>query len=53
MTDATILLDEHVGRVFERVLRERGYHVEQERIGSANGRSMRSSFSGVTITTRC
>lgn len=29
MTDATILLDEHVGRVFERVLRERGYHVEQ------------------------
>lgn len=26
---ARILLDEHVGRVFERVLRERGYHVSQ------------------------
>jgi hypothetical protein len=26
---AQLLLDEHVGRVFERVLRERGYHVDQ------------------------
>ncbi len=29
MTGARILLDEHVGRVFERVLSERGYEVEQ------------------------
>ena len=29
MTDTGILLDEHVGRVFERLLRERGYDVEQ------------------------
>lgn len=29
MTDTRILLDEHVGRVFERLLRERGYDVEQ------------------------
>lgn len=29
MTSARILLDEHLGRVFERVLRERGYTVEQ------------------------
>ncbi|PSQ25922.1 hypothetical protein BRD03_12650 [Halobacteriales archaeon QS_9_68_17] len=29
MTGAQILLDEHVGRVFERLLRERGYDVEQ------------------------
>ena len=29
MTGAKILLDEHVGRVFERLLRERGYDVEQ------------------------
>lgn len=29
MTDPDFLLDEHVGRVFERVLRERGYTVEQ------------------------
>ncbi|MFC6874207.1 DUF5615 family PIN-like protein [Halobellus marinus] len=29
MTGVQILLDEHVGRVFERVLRERGYDVEQ------------------------
>lgn len=29
MTGVRILLDEHVGRVFERVLRERGYVVEQ------------------------
>ena len=29
MTGSRILLDEHVGRVFERVLRERGYEVEQ------------------------
>lgn len=26
---AEILLDEHVGRVFERILQERGYDVEQ------------------------
>ena len=26
---AHVLLDEHVGRVFERVLDERGYHVTQ------------------------
>lgn len=26
---ARVLLDEHVGRVFERVLREQGYRVEQ------------------------
>lgn len=26
---ARILLDEHVGRVFERVLQERGHNVEQ------------------------
>lgn len=25
----SILLDEHVGRLFERVLRERGYDVDQ------------------------
>jgi uncharacterized protein with PIN domain len=29
VTDVRILLDEHVGRVFERVLREYGYDVEQ------------------------
>lgn len=29
MTTARILLDEHVGRVFERLLRERGHEVEQ------------------------
>lgn len=29
MTTAQILLDEHVGRVFERLLRERGHDVEQ------------------------
>jgi len=29
VTDVTLLLDEHVGRVFERVLRERGYDVTQ------------------------
>lgn len=29
MTGVRILLDEHVGRVFERVLRERGYDVSQ------------------------
>jgi hypothetical protein len=29
VTGVRILLDEHVGRVFERVLRERGYDVEQ------------------------
>lgn len=29
MTAARILLDEHVGRVFERLLRERGHDVEQ------------------------
>ncbi|MDT3435440.1 DUF5615 family PIN-like protein [Haloarcula sp. 1CSR25-25] len=29
MTGAQILLDEHVGRVFERLLRERGHDVEQ------------------------
>jgi hypothetical protein len=29
VTGAKILLDEHVGRVFERLLRERGYDVEQ------------------------
>ncbi|MEF8775961.1 MAG: DUF5615 family PIN-like protein [Haloarculaceae archaeon] len=35
MSGKSILLDEHVGRVFERVLRERGYDVEQakERFG--------------------
>lgn len=29
MTRSRLLLDEHVGRVFERVLSERGYYVEQ------------------------
>lgn len=29
MTSVRILLDEHVGRVFERVLRERGHDVRQ------------------------
>lgn len=29
MSAVTVLLDEHVGRVFERVLRERGFRVEQ------------------------
>lgn len=29
MTGTRILLDEHVGRVFERLLRERGYEVVQ------------------------
>lgn len=29
MTGVRILLDEHVGRVFERLLRERGHTVEQ------------------------
>lgn len=29
MTTQPILLDEHVGRLFERMLRERGYPVEQ------------------------
>ena len=29
MTELRILLDEHVGRVFERLLGERGYTVEQ------------------------
>lgn len=29
MTRPRVLLDEHVGRVFERVLRERGFEVEQ------------------------
>lgn len=29
MTSVRILLDEHLGRVFERVLRERGYEVVQ------------------------
>ena len=31
MTGVRILLDEHVGRVFERVLHERGHNVEQEK----------------------
>lgn len=29
MTGIGILLDEHVGRIFERLLGEQGYHVEQ------------------------
>ncbi|WP_114577191.1 DUF5615 family PIN-like protein [Saliphagus sp. LR7] len=29
MTQPSILLDEHVSRVFERVLRERGYEIHQ------------------------
>lgn len=29
MIAVRMLLDEHVGRVFERLLRERGYDVEQ------------------------
>ncbi len=29
MTDVAILLDEHVGRIFERVLGEQGFRVEQ------------------------
>ncbi len=29
MTGTRLLLDEHVGRVFERLLRERGYDAEQ------------------------
>lgn len=29
MTSVRILLDEHLSRVFERVLRERGYEVDQ------------------------
>lgn len=29
MTSVRFLLDEHLGRVFERVLRERGYQVDQ------------------------
>lgn len=29
MTGVRLLLDEHVGRVFERLLRERGYEVER------------------------
>lgn len=29
MTSVRILLDEHVGRLFERMLRQRGYRVEQ------------------------
>ncbi|WP_231852332.1 DUF5615 family PIN-like protein [Haloquadratum walsbyi] len=29
MTTAQILLDEHVGRVFDRLLRKRGHEVEQ------------------------
>lgn len=29
MTGARILLDEHVGRILERLLRERGYRVER------------------------
>jgi hypothetical protein len=29
VTSVRILLDEHLGRVFERVLRERGYEVDQ------------------------
>ena len=29
MTGLPILLDEHVGRVFERLLRERGHEVDQ------------------------
>ena len=35
MTGGRILLDEHVGRVFERLLRERGHDVEQakDRLG--------------------
>ena len=35
MTSVRILLDEHLGRVFERVLRERGYEVDQakDRLG--------------------
>lgn len=35
MTSGRILLDEHVGRVFERLLRERGHDVEQakDRLG--------------------
>ena len=31
MTGAQILLDEHVGRIFERLLRERGYDVIQSK----------------------
>jgi hypothetical protein len=35
VTGVQILLDEHVGRIFERLLRERGYVVEQakDRLG--------------------
>lgn len=39
MTTVKILLDEHVGRVFERLLHERGHEVEQakDRFGESTG----------------
>jgi len=39
VTGVRILLDEHVGRVFEQLLRERGYDVEQRKTGSVNTRA--------------
>jgi len=39
VTSIRVLLDEHVGRVFERLLRERGYDVDQakDRFGEHTG----------------
>ena len=52
MTGVRILLDEHVGRVFERLLRERGYDVEQakDRFGEQTSDAERVSWCGESGT---
>ena len=52
MTGVRILLDEHVGRVFERLLRERGYDVEQakDRFGEHTSDADLLSWCGASDT---
>jgi len=52
VTRPAVLLDEHVGRVFERVLAERGYEVEQaeDRFGERTGDSELLRWCGGTRT---
>jgi uncharacterized Zn finger protein len=51
VTGVQLLLDEHVGRVFERMLRERGYDVEQakDRFGEHTSDADLVSWCGSTI----
>jgi hypothetical protein len=52
VTGVRILLDEHVGRVFERLLRERGYTVEQakDRFGERTSDAELVSWCGKSDT---